>query len=85
MPSTSSHSQVGIISGFVASLLLLITLIITFISTTVFLLKVKVKLMLELKKEKDKNIIYDDIGLTQTPQAGPGVDTAANIAYTYIT
>ena len=85
---TSAQSEVtfGIITGFVVLLLILLGLIITFISIIVILLKIKAKLTLELKKEKDKNI-YDVVGVvgsTQIPQAA-GMDTAVNIAYTYIT
>ena len=87
MSLTSSQSEVGIITGFTASLLLLFGLLITLIGIIVFLLKIKAKLTLELKKEKDKNIIiYDVIDvIDSTPIPQAGVDTAVNIAYTNIT
>ena len=83
---TNSHSEVGLIIGFIVLLFLLLGLTIVFISMIVFSLKIKTKLMLELKREKDKNIIYDVIDVVgsthdQVPQAA-GMDTAVNIAYT---
>ena len=85
MSLTSSQSEDGIISGFTASLLLFLGLLITFIGIIVFLLRIKAKLTLELKKEKDKNIIYDVIDVVgSTPISQVGVDTAVNIAYTNI-
>ena len=82
---TSSEVGIPVIAGFMALLLLLLGLVITFISIIIFLNKIKVRLMVELKAEKDKNMLYDvvGVGLTQVPPTG--VDTAINIAYTSCT
>ena len=82
---TSSKVGIPVIAGFMALLLLLLGLIITFISIIIFLIKIKAKLMVELKTEKDKNMLYDVVGVDpiQIPQTG--VDTADNIAYTSCT
>ena len=87
----SSQSEIGLITGFTACLLLLLGLIITLIIIAVILLKIKVKLTLELKKERDKNILYNvidvnSVGLTQIPDPPVArVNTAVNIAYTHVT